>query len=81
MKITDLECGLFIEDLGQIQGGKSDVMMPLPRGEITTAAIGEESGIEPCFPFDSVNDLESRIESRLSELLEKFTPPDMKEFY
>jgi hypothetical protein len=81
MKITDLECGLFIEDLGQIQGGKSDFMMPPPRGEVTSLAIGEESGIEPGFPFDSVNDLEGRIESRLSELLEKLTPPDMKEFY
>lgn len=81
MKITDLECELFIEDLGQVQGGKSDYMINPPTGDVmTTLALGEESGIECGFPFDSVSDLDSRIEARLFELLEKSTPPDVKAY-
>ena len=78
MKITDLDCELFIEDLGRITGGHSDSMAhPFPCEKVTTLATGEENGMEPHDPSGYMEDFKSEIDSKIADILGSIVTPDM----
>ena len=81
MKITDLDCELFIEDLGRVAGGKSGHMMPLPGDDtMTTMAMGEECGIDPHDPSSYAEGFKNEIDSKIADILGSIITPDMDKY-